>query len=65
MKHSILFFTLTLITLTSFAKEYSASDAEKLISGSQTVFIDDETGALKFVKLKSSKKISVKTVREN
>ncbi|PCI94667.1 MAG: hypothetical protein COB15_13495 [Flavobacteriales bacterium] len=60
MKHSILFFTLTLITLTSFAKEYSASDAEKLISGSQTVFIDDETGAIKFVKLKSSKKISVK-----
>ena len=41
----------------SNAKEYSNSEAEKLISGSSTVLTDDRSGAIKFVRLKASYKL--------
>lgn len=59
MKNIFLILSLVIFALTSSAKEYSFSNAEKLIAGSEKVITDDKTGAIKYIKLKSSHKVSV------
>jgi Zn-dependent metalloprotease len=60
MKKIAFLFAITFFTTATFAKEYSASSADKIIPGSEKILVDDNTGAIKFVKLKASEKISVK-----
>lgn len=59
MKNIILILSLVFFALTSSAKEYSYGNAEKLIAGSEKIITDDKTGTIKYIKLKSSHKVSV------
>ncbi|MCB9360567.1 MAG: PKD domain-containing protein [Flavobacteriales bacterium] len=59
MKKASLFLILSFFSSFIFAREFSSNSAEKLVPGSEKIVLDDESGAIKYIKLKKDKKISI------
>jgi Zn-dependent metalloprotease len=60
MKKVVLLFVIIFFGKLTFAKEYIGSNANSLVFGSEKILTDDKTGSIKYIKLKNSKKVSVK-----